>query len=483
MRLLPAANIHAARFVMKKAAVGGIRPDPWAEGDPLYLEKIEIEVVCFNRLFEYAVTVFVIGFTTFRRDREHIIMKGGQYKMISTTSSPAMDAEELSAIVCRALDLPAFHLDDWRCTSLSGHISNPATQGIYRVVGSGRYQEEAMPWSLILKVVQLAEDAPQGWGTDLLHFGYWKREALAYQSGILEDLGTNLRAPRCFEVTEQPDGSVWLWLEDISENGQAVWPVARYGLAACHFGRWQGRPLYTPSLPAASWLRTGWLHSWVAHFEFLQGYLLHPEFWDHPLVRAAFPVPVTDRLLALWAERQVWMDILDRMPLTVCHFDTWRPNLLACTDPEGQEDTVALDWQCMGLGPVGEVGNLLLTALMTLEMPVSQAKALDTAIWESYLQGLQEAGWAGDPRHVRFCYTAYPTLRWGLVFPMLMILPYVLNEEKRAEAEAKYGQPIEELLHRWAGALYFLLDLADEAHALAKGFSFEASGETAEGRR
>ena len=104
---------------------------------------------------------------------------------------------------------------------------------------------------------------------------------------------------------------------------------------------------------------------------------------------------------------------------------------------------------------------------MTLEMKAAEAKALDAAIWENYLQGLQEAGWEGDPRHVRFCYTAYPALRWGLVFPMLMILPYVLSESKRAEAEAKYGQSLEELLHQWAGALYFLLDLADEARGLA----------------
>jgi len=177
------------------------------------------------------------------------------------------------------------------------------------------------------------------------------------------------------------------------------------------------------------------------------------------------------------------MDILDRMPLTVCHFDTWRPNLLAGRGADGQDHTVALDWQGMGLGPAGEVGNLLLTTLMTLEVPVSEAKALDNAIWEGYLQGLQEAGWTGDPRHVRFCYTAYPALRWGLVFPMLMIVPYVLNEEKRAEAEAKYGQTIADLLRQWADALYFLLDLADEAHTLAKGLGAEeGSVETEESR-
>ena len=387
--------------------------------------------------------------------------------MVSPVSPLPLETEALTGMVRKALALPSFQIDAWRCDSLTGHISNPATGGLYRVTGSGRQDARPVPWSLILKIAHLPEDAPQGWGTDLLHFGYWKREALAYQSGILQDLGPGLQSPRCFEVAEQSEGSLWLWLEEIAESGPSVWQTPRYGTAARHFGQWQGGYLAGKPLPAASWLQTGWLRSWAAHFEFLENYLRHPDFWNHPLVRAAFPVPVADRLLNLWAERRTWMDLLDRMPPTLCHFDTWRPNLLAAVGPQGQEQTVALDWQCMGLGPAGEVGNLLLTALMTLEVQAPDAPALDAAIWTHYLQGLREAGWEGDPRPVRFCYTAYPALRWGLVFPMLMILPYVLDESKRAEAEAKYRQPLEMLLRQWAGALYFLLDMAEEARGLA----------------
>ena len=181
----------------------------------------------------------------------------------------------------------------------------------------------------------------------------------------------------------------------------------------------------------------------------------------------AFPTPFEDRLQRLWAERHIWMDLLDRLPPTLCHFDTWRPNLMAHLSPDGEEETIALDWQCMGLGPAGEIGNLVLTSLMNLEVDAREGKALDMAVWESYLAGLREAGWHGDARAVRFCYTAYPALRWGLVFPLVMILPYAHDAVRRAEAEAKYEQPIEQLLSRWASAFYFLLDWADEARCLA----------------
>lgn len=387
--------------------------------------------------------------------------------MTAIKALPALEAVALTKTVRQALGLPAFQMTEWRCTSLPGHISNPATGGLYRVTGTGQEAQRHVSWSLILKIAHLTEEAPQGWGTDLLHFGYWKRETLAYQSGFLENLGSYLKAPRCFEVTEQPDGSVWMWLEEIRENGDTLWPMSRYGLAARHFGQWQGTYLAGRPLPAASWLKTGWLRSWIKHFEFLGDFLLRPQPWEHPFVQMTFPVPFEDRLRRLWAERHTWMDLLDRLPQTLCHFDIWRSNLMARQGPDGQDETVALDWQCMGLGPAGELGNLVMTSLMNLEEDASEAKALDLAVWENYLAGLREAGWRGDARAVRFCYTAYPALRWGLVFPLVTILPYIHDTSRRSEAEAKYGEPFEQLLTQWASAFYFLLDLADEARCLA----------------
>ena len=376
-----------------------------------------------------------------------------------------------------ALDLPGFHIDDWRCSPLSGHISNPATGGIFRVSGTGGNNERRSDWSLILKIVHLTEEAPPNWGTDLLHFGYWKREALAYRSGMLVDLTNDLQAPQCLAVVERLDGSVWIWLEEVAENSALPWSVARFGLAARHFGEWQGSYLAGRQLPEAPWLKPGWLQSWINHFQFLADYIGRREFWDHPLVQYAFPNPVEERVLQLWSERDLWLSILDRMPHTVCHFDLWRPNMLACRDSDGHERTVALDWQCVGLGPAGEVGNLLVTSLMNLEVDAEDATELDCALWTGYLAGMRKAGWAGDPREVRFCYAAYPVLRWALVFPMLMILPCVLVPDRRAEAETKYGKSIQQLLKEWAGALYFLLDLADEARRLAAELAEIPGGE------
>jgi hypothetical protein len=59
---------------------------------------------------------------------------------------------------------------------------------------------EAVNGSLILKAVGPASGSlePSTWG-------YWKREALVYQSGLLNDLPGDLITPRCLGIVENPD--------------------------------------------------------------------------------------------------------------------------------------------------------------------------------------------------------------------------------------------------------------------------------------
>ena len=42
----------------------------------------------------------------------------------------------------------------------------------------------------------------QAMADDRRHFGYWKREAEAYQGGLLDCLPQGLAAPACYGVTE-----------------------------------------------------------------------------------------------------------------------------------------------------------------------------------------------------------------------------------------------------------------------------------------
>src|SRR5450432_3334995 len=76
------------------------------------------------------------------------------------------------------------------------------TAGVLRVRG----QADGEDFSIVVKQTHSAIDADPhalwGSGVDNTHHHYWKREWLAYASGLLADLPGRLRAPRLLLATE-----------------------------------------------------------------------------------------------------------------------------------------------------------------------------------------------------------------------------------------------------------------------------------------
>jgi hypothetical protein len=99
----------------------------------------------------------------------------------------------------------------WRAARLS-RVGPNGEGGVWRPAGAD--------WSLVLKVVVRHARADRG--GDLVdeagHFFYWRREPLAYASGLLDDL-PGVRAPRRHGVEGRSEGSDWLWLEDVADEG------------------------------------------------------------------------------------------------------------------------------------------------------------------------------------------------------------------------------------------------------------------------
>ncbi len=111
---------------------------------------------------------------------------------------------------------------------------------------------------MVLKVLSLTSEGSTPATSSETHVLYWKREALVYQSDLLDDLPGGVRGPRCYAITEQPDGSVWLWLEEVKEIYGPRWPLEQYARAAHHLGHMNGAYLAGRPLPSYPWLvRTG----------------------------------------------------------------------------------------------------------------------------------------------------------------------------------------------------------------------------------
>ena len=170
------------------------------------------------------------------------------------------------------------------------------------------------------------------------------------------------------------------------------------------------------------------------------------------------PPQVVVAILRLWEGRDAFCDALERLPQTFCHVDAIRRNLLS-----GAEETVAIDWECAGHYAVGEeVGQTLSVASAFYDVEPADLPALDEALFASYLAGLRDVGWRGDPTQVRFAYVAHAALR-NVFNDVGASVP---DDWRRAAALENYGRTWEELAERRAAIRPFLLDRADEARRL-----------------
>ncbi|HZQ99304.1 MAG TPA: hypothetical protein VFC93_10870 [Chloroflexota bacterium] len=365
--------------------------------------------------------------------------------------------ERVREVARAALGEPHASLGGWEAVPLRGERGAlDVARSLMLVRGVARVGREERPWSAVLKT-----SAPAAGQEDPGGIGYWKREALLYRSGALDDLPAGLRPVRCYGVDEPGERVVWLWLEHVREEGDPDWPLARWGLAARHLGRFNGAFLVGRPLPRREWLGGRRLRTWLAHHHVLVERIAAAP--DNPAVRHWWPRPVVDGVLRLWAEREAFLDALERLPQTLCHGDAIRRNLFARRTADGGEETVAIDWEFAGhFAPGEEVGQTLSVASAFYDVAPADLPALDEALFAGYLAGLRDVGWRGDERPVRFAYAAHAALRNA--FNAVGATP--ANEAGRAGALANYGRTWEELAARRADLRPFLLGLADEARAL-----------------
>ena len=373
-----------------------------------------------------------------------------------TPQLDAIDRSTLTPLVQSALNSETFEVSDWTYEQL--HAGVGEWSAVYRFAGLGREQDQTVPWSLILKVLR-----PHDLGANPASWNYYKREADAYQSGCLDDLPGGLAAPRCFDVVEHSDGTCWIWLEDVTDEIGAPWPLEHYGVVARHLGYFNGSYLVDRPLPGWSWLSSNWLRHYIDHsapaIEPLRSSLASP--W----ARRWLPEEDSDRFFRLWAERELYLDALDRLPQTLCHFDIFCRNLFARVTTDGDDQTVVIDWTCVGRGPIGADLNPLVWASIALGgVGLEKMQELEEIVFAGYLEGLREAGWHGDPRGVRLGYTAagvrylFPELgRW---------LAIILDESLHAAVEQMAGPPIGEVIDSFARMRRLLFSKLEEAREL-----------------
>lgn len=284
---------------------------------------------------------------------------------------------------------------------------NAAIGGIWRVRGPAG--------SAVLKLATppAPETADAVWPTsgEPTHWNYWRRESLAYEAGLAATAyGGEITAPDMLQVSPRADGTVELWLADVSGAGGFDWPVPRLARFAYELGagqaRWAGR------MPDFPWLSRRWLAQYLdaGPSRFVR---VHPADWDHPAVAAAWPAEVRRRLRRLWAERKRVLAAAEASERTLCHLDVWPANLI---DDNGT--SVLLDWAFAGEGALGEdIANLIVDSFADGLMDVARLPELAESVTDRYLEGLRDGGWPGSADAVRSAIAACGAAKYSWLAP------------------------------------------------------------------
>ncbi|NJP88673.1 phosphotransferase [Nonomuraea sp. FMUSA5-5] len=225
--------------------------------------------------------------------------------------------------------------------------SGAATSALTRLTGLARCGAEEVPFRVVrkeLRPVRTGRHAP--FAGDPRHWAYWRREPLAYASGLLPT-GPELSAPRCYGVVDDV-----LYLEDVP--GAPEDPQ----VAAGRLGEWQA----AAPVPEVPWLGGHQLAQRV-----------RATTWT--------PVDADPRIERLWRRRDELLALLARLPVVLSHGDFSAGNIIAApgltsgteVPPASRPSaapgmTVLLDWATLSAGPVG--ADLAALALSTFTDPL-----------------------------------------------------------------------------------------------------------------
>lgn len=326
-----------------------------------------------------------------------------------------------------------------------------AGRSVARIHGCARAGRARLDFSLIEKVT----DAPATVSAYL--YDNAEREFHAYRSGLLRDLAPGLTAPQMLWSELDSDGALTLWIEDL---GPRAAPLSSSDLvvSARHLGRLSGR--WLGRVPPNDWLFGGWLERHQQSPALAGGLAAVEAAAGNPDVESRLEVAEAVDLIRRQDEYRV---ILEALPVTLCHHDAVAANVFL-RDHGGAPETVLIDWESVGPGPVGaDLVSLLFSSARRGDISARWLPALIPAALEAYAHGVREMGAEIDDRELRSAFTAAIALRWTLVRDVIR----ALNGEGVVRRGSAMHEPPDTALDELVLLTRVLLDAARQARTLS----------------
>jgi hypothetical protein len=356
-------------------------------------------------------------------------------------------------------------VDGYTAEPIDPHLRlHSVTGGVYRV----RPTDPGLGvQSAVLKIVRHGDGATADglWGADaeVGARNYWKREWLAFDTGLLDDLPGWLRAPRTLLTTERGDDECWIWMADVAGRTGPAFRTTDVYAAARALGSTQGAyAAGTAPLPDAPWLSRGWLRGWVdvCRTSFVPA-LYDDAGWDDP--RIAPMRPLRPRVAALWERHDDLLRLAESAPDTLVHWDFWPNNVFVDGDGDAAE-VVAIDWSQVGIsGLTHDLDQLALDPVWMQVLPDASLDDLETAALDGYLAGLRETGCDIAAEQVRQWYAATAAARYAWLAAGQTAL--VADAGAIASQESRLGRPFAEIAVEKARVVARAVELGEWALA------------------
>jgi Phosphotransferase enzyme family len=322
-------------------------------------------------------------------------------------------------------------------------------RAVARLAGSASIGDRTERWSMIEKITDPAPVAPP-----FLRDG-GHRELMAYRSGLLEDLGGAISAPRAYLASEDETGRIRLLLEEVADERPGDWMADDWVRAARHLGRFAARWIGEP-VPAESWL----LHRWSDRHAQPEGIPLGRAIFDeaagHPEVVALLGPEIAMEGHRLVDELPQRLATLAEVPTVLCHHDAVRANLFVRRHGDAL-DTVAIDWEAVGPGPVAaDLVSLLFSSVRRGDLSTGLLLQVAPAVLEAYAAEIRPID-AAAADAVAVAFASGVCLRWSLLRDVVRALGMPGGTLARGR---RLDEPIEETVDELVGLTRFLLATA-----------------------
>ena len=240
----------------------------------------------------------------------------------------------------------------------------------------------------------------------------WKREFLMYHNNVFKQLPNNFNVPNCYEMKIE-NNEVWLWLENIKGITNKDISIEDYEMIAKNIGEYQGILNRDKDTMRYPWMSSRYWYAITLVNWCTDGILWLDDELNNEDKRK-LDLRTIESLYSIWNNRDELLDIMNNLPKTLCHRDFHPANIFITKKSEKVSNITLIDWDCVGIGVLGEdIADLLGETLTYFDYDIEKASDLMDIIFSNYMAGLREVNCNVEEDVVRLGYTMCFVMHWG----------------------------------------------------------------------